>query len=108
MLYEVITVFKANDAIVETLKANNALIREEKISHSYPHCWRCKKPVIFRATEQWFIFVEHDGLRAKCLEEIDRVAWVPKWGRDRIYAMVANRPDWCVSRQRSWGRNNFV
>jgi isoleucyl-tRNA synthetase len=96
-------VFKANTAIIETLKARNALIREEKISHSYPHCWRCKKPVIFRATEQWFISVEHDGLRSKCLEEIDRVAWVPKWGRERIHAMVSNRPDWCVSRQRSWG-----
>jgi len=96
-------VFKANGAIIDTLKANNALIREDKISHSYPHCWRCKKPVIFRATEQWFISVEHDGLRTKCLAEIDRVAWVPKWGRDRIHAMVSNRPDWCVSRQRSWG-----
>ncbi len=96
-------VLKANDAILEKLKAQHTLIREEKISHSYPHCWRCKKPVIFRATEQWFISVEHDGLRAKCLEEIDRVVWVPKWGRERIHAMVSNRPDWCVSRQRSWG-----
>ncbi|MBI5075280.1 MAG: isoleucine--tRNA ligase [Nitrospirae bacterium] len=96
-------VFKANSVIIETLKSRNALIKEEKITHSYPHCWRCKKPVIFRATEQWFISVEHEGLRKKCLEEIDRVNWVPAWGRDRIYNMVAGRPDWCISRQRSWG-----
>ena len=96
-------VFKANALIIETLIKNNRLIKEEKISHSYPHCWRCKKPVIFRATEQWFISVEHNDLRKKCLEEIDRVNWVPKWGRERIHGMVSNRPDWCVSRQRSWG-----
>ena len=96
-------VFKANAVIIETLKTKNALIKEEKITHSYPHCWRCKKPVIFRATEQWFISVEHENLRKKCLEEIDRVNWVPTWGRDRIYNMVSSRPDWCVSRQRSWG-----
>ncbi len=96
-------VFKANAAIVETLKTGDALITQEKITHSYPHCWRCKKPVIFRATEQWFISVEHEGLRAKCLGEIDRVNWVPAWGRDRIYNMVSSRPDWCISRQRSWG-----
>lgn len=96
-------VFKANSVIIETLKAKNVLIKEEKITHSYPHCWRCKKPVIFRATEQWFISVEHEGLRKKCLEEIDRVNWVPAWGRDRIYNMVSGRPDWCISRQRSWG-----
>jgi len=96
-------VFKANTAIIEILKNRNALIREEKVVHSYPHCWRCKKPVIFRATEQWFISVEHNNLRGKCLEEIDRVNWVPKWGRDRIYNMVSNRPDWCISRQRAWG-----
>ncbi|PKL52033.1 MAG: isoleucine--tRNA ligase [Nitrospira bacterium HGW-Nitrospira-1] len=96
-------VFKANALIIETLKNNNRLIKEENISHSYPHCWRCKKPVIFRATEQWFISMEHNDLRKKCLAEIDRVNWVPKWGRERIYGMVSNRPDWCVSRQRSWG-----
>jgi len=96
-------VFKANAAIIETLKNKNALIKEEKITHSYPHCWRCKKPVIFRATEQWFISVEHNNLRGKCLEEIDRVNWIPKWGRDRIYNMVSSRPDWCISRQRAWG-----
>ncbi len=96
-------VFKANAVIVDILKNKNALVKEQKITHSYPHCWRCKKAVIFRATEQWFISVEHNDLRRKCLEEIDRVAWVPKWGRDRIHGMVSGRPDWCVSRQRSWG-----
>ncbi|KAF0144736.1 MAG: isoleucyl-tRNA synthetase [Nitrospirae bacterium] len=96
-------VFKANAAIIEILKTKNALIKEEKVVHSYPHCWRCKKPVIFRATEQWFISVEHNSLRKKCLEEIDKVEWVPKWGRDRIYNMVSGRPDWCISRQRAWG-----
>jgi isoleucyl-tRNA synthetase len=96
-------VFKANQVIIEMLKSRNALIREMKITHAYPHCWRCKKPVIFRATEQWFISVEHNELRKKCLDEINRVDWVPKWGRDRIFGMVSNRPDWCISRQRSWG-----
>ena len=96
-------VFKANDVIVDLLKKRGALVREEKITHSYPHCWRCKKPVIFRATEQWFISVEHNDLRKTCLKEIDRVAWIPKWGRERIQGMVSNRPDWCISRQRSWG-----
>jgi isoleucyl-tRNA synthetase len=96
-------VFKANEGIIETLKGRGALAKVDKITHSYPHCWRCKKPVIFRATEQWFISVEHRGLRKQCLEEIDRVAWVPRWGKERIYGMVSNRPDWCVSRQRAWG-----
>ncbi|MBI5640669.1 MAG: isoleucine--tRNA ligase [Nitrospirae bacterium] len=96
-------VFKANAVIIEKLKDSGRLIKEEKITHSYPHCWRCKKPVIFRATEQWFISVEHNDLRKNCLEEINRVAWVPRWGRERIYGMVSNRPDWCVSRQRNWG-----
>jgi len=96
-------VFKANDAIVETLKGKNALLAVQKITHSYPHCWRCKKPVIFRATEQWFISMEKEQLRYRCLEEINRVNWIPQWGKDRIYGMVSNRPDWCVSRQRSWG-----
>jgi isoleucyl-tRNA synthetase len=96
-------VFKANQVIIGMLKERNALIREEKITHSYPHCWRCKKPVIFRATEQWFISVERNDLRKKCLEEVERVDWVPKWGLDRISGMISNRPDWCISRQRSWG-----
>ena len=75
----------------------------QKIRHQYPHCWRCKKPVFFRATEQWFISMEKGGLREKALAEIERVQWIPAWGKDRIHGMIANRPDWCVSRQRSWG-----
>jgi len=73
------------------------------MEHSYPHCWRCKKPVIFRATPQWFISMDKTGLRKKSLEEIDKVIWIPHWGRERIYGMIENRPDWCVSRQRAWG-----
>lgn len=96
-------VFKANTEIIEILQSNNKLIKEEKIKHLYPHCWRCKKPVIFRATEQWFISMQKNELREKALSEIDRVIWVPKWGRERIHGMVTNRPDWCLSRQRSWG-----
>jgi isoleucyl-tRNA synthetase len=96
-------VFKANAEIIEILQRNNRLIKEEKIKHSYPHCWRCKKPVIFRATEQWFISMQKNELREKALSEIDRVIWIPKWGRERIHGMVTNRPDWCLSRQRSWG-----
>ncbi|MBI4823561.1 MAG: isoleucine--tRNA ligase [Nitrospirae bacterium] len=96
-------VFKANETIIEILRRNNALLHEEKLLHSYPHCWRCKKPVIFRATEQWFISMQNNALRQRCLDEIDKVKWVPEWGRDRIYGMVSNRPDWCISRQRAWG-----
>ncbi|RJP77901.1 MAG: isoleucine--tRNA ligase [Desulfobacteraceae bacterium] len=96
-------VFKANHEIIQKLKENNALLAEEKIDHSYPHCWRCKKPVIFRATPQWFISMDKTNLREKSLKEIDRVKWIPSWGRERIYGMIENRPDWCVSRQRSWG-----
>ncbi|HDO21543.1 MAG TPA: isoleucine--tRNA ligase, partial [Nitrospirae bacterium] len=96
-------VFKANAAIIEALSSRNTLIGRNDITHSYPHCWRCKKPVIFRATEQWFISLEKDNLRDKCLEEIDKVSWIPSWGKERITAMMKNRPDWCISRQRSWG-----
>ncbi len=96
-------VFKANDSIIEMLKQKNALMGAEKITHSYPHCWRCKKPVIFRATEQWFISMQGNDLRQRCLSEIEKVKWIPSWGRERIYGMVSNRPDWCISRQRSWG-----
>jgi isoleucyl-tRNA synthetase len=96
-------VFKANAEIIAILKKNHALLKEEKITHSYPHCWRCKKPVIFRATEQWFVSMKKNDLREKALSEIDKVSWVPKWGRERIHGMVSGRPDWCLSRQRSWG-----
>jgi len=96
-------VFKANEVINEKLENLGMLVLKENISHSYPHCWRCKKPVIFRATPQWFISMETNDLRKRSLEEIDRVNWIPKWGRDRIFNMIENRPDWCVSRQRVWG-----
>ena len=75
----------------------------QNITHSYPHCWRCKRPVIFRATEQWFISMEKNQLRQAALEEIKKTRWIPGWGMERIYGMVENRPDWCISRQRSWG-----
>ncbi|HEX13594.1 MAG: isoleucine--tRNA ligase [Desulfurella sp.] len=96
-------VFKANEKIIELLKKNGMLLKEEEIVHSYPHCWRCKKPVIFKATKQWFISLEKNDLRSKALEEIKKVQWIPKSGQNRIYAMVENRPDWCISRQRAWG-----
>ena len=96
-------VFKANPEINAKLREAGALLAEEHIQHSYPHCWRCKKPVIFRATPQWFISMDKTGLRKQSLEEIDRVQWIPHWGRERIYGMIENRPDWCVSRQRAWG-----
>jgi len=96
-------VFKANGEIIETLQRKDALLGVEKVRHSYPHCWRCKKPVIFRATAQWFISMEKGDLRKKSLEEIEKTRWVPSWGRDRIYGMVSGRPDWCISRQRAWG-----
>jgi isoleucyl-tRNA synthetase len=96
-------VFKANDGIIELLRGKGALMRVDVIRHSYPHCWRCKKPVIFRATAQWFISMDKTGLRQDALKEIDRVKWIPSWGKDRIQGMVAGRPDWCISRQRAWG-----
>jgi isoleucyl-tRNA synthetase len=96
-------VFEANKSVMDKLAENGMLLGSGEISHSYPHCWRCKKPIIFRATEQWFISMETNALRARALEEINRVTWIPRWGRDRIYGMVEGRPDWCISRQRSWG-----
>src|SRR5579883_382455 len=96
-------VFAANPAIVARLKESGHLYHEQPQVHSYPHCWRCKKPVIFRATEQWFIAVDHDDLRGRTLKEIGAVRWLPGWGQTRIESMVALRPDWCISRQRSWG-----
>ncbi|MGN6183031.1 MAG: isoleucine--tRNA ligase [Thermoanaerobaculia bacterium] len=96
-------VFKANPLIVAHLKDIGALVLGEQITHSYPHCWRCKNPIIFRGTEQWFVSMEETGLRQKALTEIDKVKWFPAWGRDRIYGMIENRPDWVISRQRLWG-----
>ena len=96
-------VFAANNHVIEVLKAKGALVHEEKLRHSYPHCWRHKTPIIFRATPQWFISMDHKGLRQAALDEIRRVEWLPDWGQARIEGMVAGRPDWCVSRQRTWG-----
>ena len=94
----------ANKLIAEKLKSLGALLSEEDVKHSYPHCWRCKKPIIFRATEQYFLKIDHDGLREKMLGAItDSIKWIPDAGRARISAMVKNRPDWCLSRQRYWG-----
>jgi len=98
-----LNVFKANPLIIEELKNKNALIYNDKITHTYPHCWRCKNPVIFRATPQWFISIDKNNLREKLLSEIKHVEWVPKEGEKRISAMVEMRPDWCISRQRYWG-----
>jgi isoleucyl-tRNA synthetase len=96
-------VWEANAGIIELLKAKGRLLSAQELTHSYPHCWRCKQPIIFRATEQWFIAMETNDLRAKALAAIDRVTWIPRWGRERIYQMVERRPDWCISRQRAWG-----
>lgn len=96
-------VFDSNTHVIQKLEELGHLLRKEEIEHSYPHCWRCKKPVIFRATEQWFISLDVNGLRQKALQEIDRTKWFPSWGRDRIYNMLEVRPDWCISRQRTWG-----
>lgn len=96
-------VFKANDSVVEALKVAGALLVHKSYNHSYPHCWRHKTPIIFRATPQWFISMEQAGLRAKSLSEIEQTRWIPDWGQQRIENMVAGRPDWCISRQRTWG-----
>lgn len=96
-------VFEANDHVIEVLNDNQKLLQSNKMDHSYPHCWRHKTPVIFRATSQWFISMDRTGLRDAALKEIKQVNWVPDWGEARIDGMIANRPDWCVSRQRVWG-----
>ena len=96
-------VFDANSAVNKKLKDAGALLKEQNLSHEYPHCWRCKKPVIFRSTEQWFISMEKTGLRKDALKAIKEVSWIPSWGQDRIYGLIENRPDWCISRQRAWG-----
>ena len=97
------TVWEANPLVIEILKAHGALLATEKMAHSYPHCWRCHQPVIFRATEQWFIGMERNGFREQALEAVKRVRWIPEWGQERISNMIASRPDWCISRQRAWG-----
>ncbi|SLM27723.1 isoleucyl-tRNA synthetase [Desulfamplus magnetovallimortis] len=96
-------IMKANKGIIAMLDERSLILKHEDMSHSYPHCWRCKKPVIFRATPQWFISMDKQELRKKSLEEIDNVNWIPSWGKARIYSMIEHRPDWCLSRQRSWG-----
>lgn len=96
-------VFDANANINKKLKSIGSLLALEEMSHSYPHCWRCKRPIIFRSTEQYFISMEKNDLRKNALMAIDGVKWIPSWGHDRIYGMVENRPDWCISRQRLWG-----
>ncbi len=97
-------IFDANSQVIELLQKKKALVAEESLTHSYPHCWRCKRPVIFRATAQWFISMDgQQELRKKALSAIEQVRWIPEWGKDRIRGMVEARPDWCVSRQRAWG-----
>jgi isoleucyl-tRNA synthetase len=96
-------VFKANKTIIEILKSKNNLVHDEVYQHSYPHCWRHKTPVIFRATPQWFVSMEKNNLRGVVDKEIPNVEWIPDWGQKRIQLMVDNRPDWCISRQRYWG-----
>ena len=96
-------IWKANDAIVEVLRASGALLAFSRLEHSYPHCWRHKTPIAFRATPQWFISMEQANLRADALAAIDTVKWYPEWGKARIAGMVEGRPDWTISRQRTWG-----
>jgi isoleucyl-tRNA synthetase len=97
------TVWQANPIVIGILKSNGALLGHEELAHSYPHCWRCHHATIFRATEQWFIGMERNDLRARTLNAIKQVKWMPEWGEERIANMIATRPDWCISRQRVWG-----
>jgi isoleucyl-tRNA synthetase len=101
--YSGINVFDANPIIMSDMQKSGVLLKGEELVHSYPHCWRCKQPVIFRATSQWFIAMDQQGFRQRALEAIKDVLWIPAWGEERISGMVALRPDWCISRQRSWG-----
>jgi len=99
-----VNVYKANDMIIEKLKSLGALLLAGEIQHSYPHCWRCKSPIIFRATNQWFMKIDHEGLRSKLLRSAqDKIRFIPEAGRGRISSMISLRPDWCLSRQRYWG-----
>jgi isoleucyl-tRNA synthetase len=103
-LFAGLQVWQANPKVAEALTARGRLWTQEEYHHQYPHCWRCHHPVIFLATAQWFIAMESHQLRARALEEIrSRVRWIPSWGQARIEGMIANRPDWCISRQRAWG-----
>jgi isoleucyl-tRNA synthetase len=97
------TVWQANPIVIDILKSHAALLGQEDLAHSYPHCWRCHHATIFRATEQWFIGMDRNDLRARALHAIQQVKWMPEWGEERISNMIATRPDWCISRQRVWG-----
>lgn len=99
--YEGMFCYDANPVIIKDLSDLNMLVKADRISHQYPHCWRCKEPIVFRATEQWFASIE--AFRQDILKSIDNVRWIPAWGRDRIYNMIEDRGDWCISRQRTWG-----
>jgi isoleucyl-tRNA synthetase len=101
--YAGMNVFEANKIINEDMEKDGSLLKEDKLVHSYPHCWRCKKPVIFRATAQWFISMDSAELRTRTLDEIKEIEWIPPWGEERISNMMEARPDWCISRQRTWG-----
>jgi len=102
-LFAGLSVLKVNDLILDTLRERGVLLHEDRVQHSYPHCWRHKTPTIFRATPQWFISMDNHGLRKQLLKQISEVDWIPDWGKARIENMVKSRPDWCISRQRSWG-----
>lgn len=102
-LFAGMNIRKVNPAILDVLREKGNLLFSEELLHSYPHCWRHKTPVIFRATPQWFISMDKNGLRKKILDKLDAVKWIPDWGQARIRNMIENRPDWCISRQRSWG-----
>jgi len=95
--------FKANAKVLEVLEERGALLHHEKLLHSYPHCWRHKTPIIFRATPQWFISMDKNDLRAGAIDAVKHTTWIPDWGQARIHGMIENRPDWCISRQRTWG-----
>ncbi|MDR3275479.1 MAG: isoleucine--tRNA ligase [Endomicrobium sp.] len=101
--FENVHIFKANPLIIDKLEKEGNILAILKLEHSYPHCWRCKKPIIFRATPQWFLSVEHNDLRKKLLKSVKDINWIPKYGEARITAMLESRPDWCLSRQRLWG-----
>lgn len=102
-VFEGMKAFDANEKIIETLKESGHLLSSKSISHSYPHCWRCKKPIIYRATEQWFLGIDRKNLRQTLVGEAEKVSWVPKTGKERMMGMLKQRPDWCLSRQRYWG-----
>src|SRR6185295_2286507 len=97
----------ANEIVLHELRVRNVLLHQENYHHSYPHCWRSKTPIIFRAMDQWFIRIDHEtggkSFRKRAVEAIEGVNWIPDWGRNRIEGAVQSRPDWCISRQRSWG-----